>query len=649
MKHRFILVETVIENAKQQLLEAGEILIRSIKTGQLYPVKKFNPKNHMKPTPAQIDKYYREKAGIFPSDAAKAKYNKAKPKAKKKKLPPKKMIPNKKIAPKKKKSSVAIKPKKKKTITKTISFDPDDLFELSDGDAQMLIDDLGFSFGNEPYEGTYVEKYNDHVVVMKLELPNGKKQTVYVGIENTKSAGGTYAKLVGTEDPKLKAFFLDAYGKPTFGTFYDVDDIEVALGTDHWIDDINDGERDSINNTPVPYHEPEGGKEKSKPLDTKSFSPQTKKRVEEWRKQRVAKNHGQKYLTGVARTLHTAKSKSVDKKLRNFSKYEYRQDSQPPILKIEDDYDFKKDYSEDVDFQTGMDIEPPPNVEFNNNEKAVEDILENVTNTQDMINKEMSYPLYFRNFVGDDYEDNSWKLAKLSNMVFGHDPKDDYRYKSQRASQHDIKPDKQWKKDAAVLKKVMKEQQEVLKKLGFVNDDGTVTLVRAISVDSSQVPAYTKENKGIVEADYTGSAADSWTLSYNTANGWDQGEGDASIVVKARVPLEKVIASSYGLPSQHIMQPFEQEVIINSRDLQGVELYPDYDGVAHGWGKNYKGDEEIPKASVLNKRAEKIMENEKEITERRRKKNKKVKVNINNKRNIDWLRSGKKNNDKKRK
>ena len=103
MKHRFILVETLIENEKKALLEAGDILIRSIKTGKLYPVKKFNPQNHMKPTAAQIDKYYREKAGIFPTDAAKAKYKKTKPKAKKKMLPPKKKkVVKKKVTPKKK-------------------------------------------------------------------------------------------------------------------------------------------------------------------------------------------------------------------------------------------------------------------------------------------------------------------------------------------------------------------------------------------------------------------------------------------------------------------------------------------------------------------------------------------------------------------
>ena len=95
MKHRFMLITEMIEVEKEILLEAGETLIRSIKTGKLYPVKTFNPTNHMRPTPAQIDKYYREKAGIFPTDNAKIKYDKANPK-KKKKLPPKKKVIKKK-------------------------------------------------------------------------------------------------------------------------------------------------------------------------------------------------------------------------------------------------------------------------------------------------------------------------------------------------------------------------------------------------------------------------------------------------------------------------------------------------------------------------------------------------------------------------
>ena len=642
MEQRFILIETAIEEAKQQLLEAGEILIRSIKTGKLYPVKKFNSKNHMKPTPAQIDKYYREKAGVFPSDAAKEKYKKTKPKAKKKKLPPKK--------------------KKVISFSRTISMNPTEMFKLSEEDTDMLIDDIDANFPNDIYGNVAVQKFNDHTVIANFTLPNGKKQTLYVGIEDTKSAGGTYAKLVGnTEDPKIIAFFPDASGKPMKRTYFDIGDLEIDLQEDHWVDEFSDGgddnyshgDRSDRDDESPPFSEPQTRqKVKSKKLDMNSLSDDAKKRMVDWQKKRVGKDRGVSYL----RQMKTLYERTLKQKYDRGSTY-YMGD----IAYREEIF---KDFSQDVSANSawGMYVgetdqaiqkhrEANKGPAQNEKTQALEEVHEHIDKTRQLISEELTNPFVFRQFVGDDYDLQSWKLSKLSNLVFGGDPKDDYRYKKQVTERpptkrgiisRDNKPEEDWKKDATTFKKIMAEQQEVLKKMGFVNEDGTVTLVRSISVGAKSVPEYTSENKGIINADYEGSAADSWTLDYGVGHHWDADTGER-ILVKARVPLEKVLATSWGMPPQHVMAPLEHEVIINSKELAGVELYPDYEHMT-----SYAGDEDLPSEKELNKRTDKIMENEDQLDERRKKKDKKVKVNINNKRNIDWLRSGKKNKGSKK-
>ncbi|MBT7350523.1 hypothetical protein HN803_07125, partial [candidate division WWE3 bacterium] len=134
MKHRFMLVEEVIENEKKRLLEVGEILIRSKTTGKVYPVKKFNPQNHMKPTDMQMHKYYQDKVGLGPKPPVKKK--KVTPKKKKKKVVAKKKKivakKKKKLPPKKKKMSPQLKAKigsQDKQLAKRIV---DDIVELLD-------------------------------------------------------------------------------------------------------------------------------------------------------------------------------------------------------------------------------------------------------------------------------------------------------------------------------------------------------------------------------------------------------------------------------------------------------------------------------------------------------------------------------------
>jgi hypothetical protein len=754
MKHRFVLIETVINFHKKQLQEAGEILIRSIKTGKVYPVKKFNHLNHMRPTPAQIDKYYREKAGVFPTDAAKAKYNKTKPKAKKKVVPKKKKaVPKKKKVVAKKKKSIAdlakgmtgaqkmallkkmkksptdnqinkliddivfsadvdegakeivkfakwqklsqsefadveerlldelhgtgsaawriadtkasfaaafddlgFKPHgkkkvpkkkkvaKKKMVTKTIGMDPDEMFKLSDNDAEMLIDDIHSNLEGGKFGSVEVEKFNDQTVVANFTLPGDAHQKLYLGIENTKSAGGAYAKMVGNNsEPKLMAFFMNDYGEPVKRTYYDMDDLEVDL-SEEWAGDIDNDEGHSDDDDPNPFTDPSGGKQKTKKFDVKVYSKEAQKRTADWRKGRVDKNHGSKHLRKMREGVHAAYRFKFDSESKDYY---------GGIRNMEEK--FSKNFDEDVSqnpqwgsFIGNQDERIKKYRDAKNKPTEYDEIVEHVDNISTMINEQLTNPFVFRGFVGDDYEQDSWQLSKLSNLAFGNDPKDDYRYKKQVqewGKSKDIKSDEDWKKDTATFKKIMKEQQEVLKKMGFVNDDGTVTLVRAISVASKHVPEYTDENKGVINADYVGSAADSWTLDYYTADGWDSSEGER-VVVKTRVPLEKVIASSFGIPPQHLMSTQEHEVIINSRDLPNVELYPDY----HSFMSPKRGSK-LPPKSELDKRTEKIMENE-QLDERRRKKknkkDKKVKVNINNKRNIDWLRVNKKKTNKRK-
>ena len=682
MKHRFILVETLIENEKKALLEAGDILIRSIKTGKLYPVKKFNPQNHMKPTAAQIDKYYREKAGIFPTDAAKAKYKKTKPKAKKKMLPPKKKkVVKKKVTPKKKVAKqktaaeyekwfkkATAKPKKKSMKsfvpanldpqTNALSSPPSDadLAEMSDDQQSKLSTSILHSFPRDIYGEVDVDKFTDRMLAVDFELPdNGKKLSIYIGYEKTNSSP-TLKKLLGKEGqkPQLKVWYTDAFGKTKTRRFYDTDDLESQLNNDDWADYLEgdwygDGHDDE--ERPIPFKDLSKRKNKSSTNALKGLSPAAEKKTAAWRKSRLEHDHGYKVLSNTLRTYDAVLRDLYPSDDNQFGSY-----SKDNIyVKHGTFYSNKHDFTKDKTWQKAIQIKEKEIDDWRELKKTTKqnefgEIIEHVDATRKLIHENLTDPFVIREFVGDGFETNSWKLAKMSNIIFGDDPKDDYRYKSQQAEKFDKKSEEDWQRDAETLKKIMAEQQEVLKKMGFVNDDGTVTLVRAIQVSDENVPKYTEENKGIIEADYVGSAADSWTLDYHTANNWDldSEDNDTRIVVKVRVPLEKVIASSWGLPNTQIMERAEHEVIINSRDLVDVELYPDYiDLERRNWDTDNKG----PSPKELKGREDRIMENKQEsdeqLNERRKPKSKKVRVSINNKKNINWLRKPKKTKPKK--
>ena len=539
---------------------------------------------------------------------------------------------------------------KKKMVTKNMPMNPDDMFKLSTEDEEMIIGDLEKAFTLGPYSNFQVVKFNPQTVQMQVELQGGNKKTVYVGIEDT-SSSKELQKILGTE-PKIMAFFINAEGNPQSQTYFDIDDLEADLNTEVWADDIAASKQNDQSAAPpkeLPFVDPSGKKQKTNNFDPKTLSDDSKERTDEWRKDRVSRGRGTDQLRKLQSFYMDLNKERFDEESRTF---------EGGIQGMHEKYgkfkSFGEDISKDPQWKKFVENQNERNSEWRKLKsttrahiKYFEDVNEHVDETSKLINEQLTYPFLFRDFVGDDYDTNSWKLSKLSNIVFGDDPNDDYRYKKQvtgggelpREDTRDIKPDEQWNKDAETLKKIMVEQQEVLKEMGFVNDDGTVTVVRSIDVAANQVPEYNDENKGVIKADYNGSAADSWTLNFNIADAW-VGGNDEKVMVKARIPLERVIASSWGLPPQHVMADNEHEVIVNSKDLADVELYPDYDSVRDNF---YHGETEIPSASVLNKRTKKIMENKNKLDKKFNKKDNKVKININNKRNIDWLRSGNKN------
>ena len=738
MKHRFMLITEMIEVEKEILLEAGETLIRSIKTGKLYPVKTFNPTNHMRPTPAQIDKYYREKAGVFPSDAAKDKYNKTKPKAKKKKLPPKKKVVKKKslkkLPPKKKKvtkkktaeelsyteiwavvdevmessddaATISIMrlakeynmdqeafeefedkidryadetgfsksqishyqraiqrafvnldfkaanygAKKEKQPSQTVSISDSELKTMNDQEQQDLTDTVESTFEDNVWGKVNAQIMSDKLIHIDFELPGGAKKDLYVGWEDTDSSGGG-----GSAWPKIVAWYPDASGTPKRQTFFDMDDLSISLEDTEWAGSMgkivgNDADNDDDEpeytqrgfDSPLtaPWVAPEGGKVRSKKLNKKSLSDDAKKRTYDWRKLKVGKTHGHKYLTKMQNSFARMDKQNYHRDGGNYygdiTEYAHNHNFGDDMSQAGNWQKYVKESEElTASWRENNSLKP------NNETAKLAEVQEHIDKTRSLINRELTNPFVFRAFVGDDFEQDSWQLSMLSNLAAKRDPTEDYRYKTQGAGKKaKKKPDADWKKDMKTFKKIKLEQQEVLKKMGFVNDDGTVTLVRAVDVPPDSVPRYDKKTNGITPADYTGSAADSWTLDYATADGWDASEG-SKMVVKARVPLEKVIASAYGLPPQHIMERGEHEVIIDSTDLPGAMLYPDY-------RDRGPDEEDMMTSNQHNKRDKNIMEkNDDKLDERRKRNGKKVKVNVNNKDNIDWLRN---KNKKKRK
>jgi len=170
--------------------------------------------------------------------------------------------------------------------------------------------------------------------------------------------------------------------------------------------------------------------------------------------------------------------------------------------------------------------------------------------------------------------------------------------------------------DIEAFKKLQKNQQQSLIDLGLVDEDGMVTVYRGMGELGENGPV-----------DYKGSAVDSWSMSPRVA--WAYSEAyDSKNMLKAKVPLDRVIMAAAASTESQFDYRSEFEVTIDSIGLDNVESV------------DSSGD------------MKKIMENTMAKTKMRIiKKNGKYKiikeskgipVDINNDKDTDWLRSNRK-------
>lgn len=204
-------------------------------------------------------------------------------------------------------------------------------------------------------------------------------------------------------------------------------------------------------------------------------------------------------------------------------------------------------------------------------------------------------------FTSTDYTSLGWKLSRLAGQAAG-GVGDDFRtqMKQQFCEEGEInlddcdKIDYQYtKRDIAIFNQYKQKQQDLLSLLGAVNEDGTVTMYRVYYDDGTLEEG---------SATYSGSHAESWTLSSQAAKAhytyvldqdtpgmWDEdGEftGDMK-VLKCRVPLDRVISSFASDADEHgkdaeggdasfnynYQYVDEQEVIIDGTELE-TEIHP---------------------------------------------------------------------------
>jgi len=240
--------------------------------------------------------------------------------------------------------------------------------------------------------------------------------------------------------------------------------------------------------------------------------------------------------------------------------------------------------------------------QIENNEEIIGDALDEILDIEDAFDEKNP----ITSFTGQDYDGTGHRLSMISLAARYPDGNtSDFRVErmKKRCEEGDPKykndcenyspNDTPTEKDIEAFKRLQKNQQQSLVDMGLVDEDGMVTVYRG---------AGGIEGEGSV--DYKGSAVDSWSMSPTIA--WSYAEiNDGKNIMKAKVPLDRVIMAAAASTREQFEFPSEFEVTIDSIGLDNVESI------------NYDSDKK------------KIME---------RKNTKKIKVDINNDNDTDWLR-----------
>ena len=260
-----------------------------------------------------------------------------------------------------------------------------------------------------------------------------------------------------------------------------------------------------------------------------------------------------------------------------------------------------------------------------NNHETIGDALDELMNIEDSFDEKDP----ITNFTSQAYDGAGHRLSMISLAARYPDGNtSDFRVERMKKRCEEKDPqfardcenyspyDEPTPQDIEAFKKLQQNQQQSLVDLGLVDEDGMVTVYRGMSGLGDQGPV-----------DYKGSAVDSWSMSPRTA--WAFSEAyDSKNMLKAKVPLDRVILAAASSTEEQFNHSYEFEVTIDSIGLDNVESV------------DSSGD------------MKKIMENTMAKTKMRIiKKNGKYKiikeskgipVDINNDKDTDWLRSNRK-------
>ena len=255
------------------------------------------------------------------------------------------------------------------------------------------------------------------------------------------------------------------------------------------------------------------------------------------------------------------------------------------------------------------------------------------------IEKSFETPDILKNFTRTDSFMQSGHNMSMLSMMVNHPGQEENDYRYQRMSEYCKQPDADEEncqsfqntnitdRDKEAFGRMMKNQQEGLRKLGLVNEDNTVTLYRGVKMDN-------KVDDG--KTSYMGSGVDSWTFEPSIARLFGKNRNDNNInILSCRVPLERVIASCFttshpkdirdqndGSPirdrnNMEFMHYSEFECVIDSFALEDVSLHNvDNNEDESSWKQKYK----------------ELMKEEQTVDISNV-------INVNNEENIDWIRS----------
>lgn len=263
--------------------------------------------------------------------------------------------------------------------------------------------------------------------------------------------------------------------------------------------------------------------------------------------------------------------------------------------------------------------------QIKNNEEVIGDALDEILDIEDAFDEKNP----ITNFTGQDYDGTGHRLSMISLAARYPDGNtSDFRIErmKKRCEEGDPKykndcenyspNDTPTEKDIEAFKRLQKNQQQSLVDMGLVDEDGMVTVYRG---------AGGVEGEGSV--DYKGSAVDSWSMSPTIA--WSYAEiNDGKNIMKAKVPLDRVIMAAAASTREQFEFPSEFEVTIDSIGLDNVESI-NYDSDKKKIMENNSGGR---KMKIIKRNGKyKIIKESKGIS-----------VDINNDKDTDWLRSNRK-------